>query len=261
MPSFRARGKITLSKSRKNRPARRRTRKLRVTKSVPVAVKQYVNTAISRRAENKYKDVELGWKDFYQTIDNSSVQSLMPTITQGTTQSNRIGDTINIKRLKVSVKFYLKNLGANYYPSYVDIYIFKIKDKNIDGGVPTATDMSEFLENDSSAEAYNGSTYSSMRQLNKTLFKSVRHRRINLFGGVSSASVIGATGTTNPMKHMSFILTSSVKKKLVFNDSTTNLPTNDNLYIAVGCSQADGSAVFLSVGQYACLAEYQYEDM
>lgn len=257
MPKFTAKGKFKIggrSRSGKNRPKLRPGR-------VPASVKRYVKKEIGRRAENKIKDIELGWKDFYQTIDNTSVQSLMPIIPQGTTQANRLGNVIKPKRYILKMKLYLKNLGANYYPSYVDIYIFKTKDKNTDGGSPTATDMTEFLENDSSSEQYNANTFSSMRLINSDLFKQVKHKRINLFAGVSSASIIGATGTTNPMRHLSFNLTKHIKKTLQFNDSTSNLVTNDNLYIAVGCSQADGTAVFLSVGQYACLGILTYEDM
>lgn len=255
MPTFRAKGKISLGKSRKVRRGARRTRKLRVSK----AVKSYVNRTISRRAENKYKDVELGFKAFYQSIDNSSVQSLMPTIPQGTSQSTRIGNVIKVKRLKLGFKVFLSNLGSAYFPTYVDVYIFKLKDKNINGGAPTALNMQNFLENDSSSEAYNGTQFSSMRQLNSDLFKQCIHKRINLFTPLSQQNSILAN--LNPMFHTSFILTKYVKKTLMFDDGQSNVPTNDNLYIAVGASQANGDSVFLSSGSYACLAEYQYEDM
>lgn len=255
MPKFTAKGKITLNKSRKMRKSSRKTRKLRPS----LAVKQYVNRVVSRKIETKINDVEKLANVVYGYIDNTMVYSLLPAISQGTGEGSRIGNKVNCVGLNLRMNLYCYNQSNTTPPVYFDIYIFKCKNKNVGGGLPTSADMVQFLEDGSTSKQYVGTSLDGMRYLNNDLFTICIHKRVVLYNPYSTS--IATTASINPSKMFNFNLTKFVKNTWLINDGGQTIE-NDNLYIAIGATLTNGVTlpIATTLGQYDYLIQAKYKD-
>lgn len=253
MPTFKARGKISLGKTRKTR--KNKTRKLRPSK----AVKQYVNRVVSRNIETKMNDVERTQNSIYGIISNNEVYSLLPSLSMGTGEGNRIGNKVNCKNLSLRLSLYCYNQSSTTPPVYFDIYIFKSKNKQVGGGQPTSTDMAMFLEDGNSSKQYVGTSLDGMRYLNDEMFSLCKKKRICLYNPYSTA--LSATASINPHRSITLNLTKFVKNTWMFND-TTNTIENDNLYIAIGATLTSGATLPANsvFGDYSYLIQAKYKD-
>lgn len=243
---------------RKSYKSKRRTYKPRATRKKS-NIKTLIRREISRNIEDKIKDTELGSMNVTQTIDDTKIQQLIPGITQGTTQSTRVGNRVKVKKFTLRLAITAYNLGATNAPSYYDIYIFKPKFQQTYAGAIPAVDMTYFLQNDSSSEAYNGQILDGLRYVNTDLFTNCFHKRITLFNPLTSQATLGATSSINPCRTFYFDLTKYVKKNLIFDDSVGSV-TNDSLYIAIGSTQTNGDVIVGTVGSYMGLVQMRYED-
>lgn len=245
--SMRRSYKSTRRTSRSRRPAKKNS------------IKRLIRKEISRNIEDKIKDTELAALNVTQTIDDTRCQQLIPGVTQGTTQSTRIGNKIKVKKFTLRLALTAYNLGAAAAPTYYDIYVFKPKfQQNFAGAIPTL-DMTYFLQNDSSSEAYNGQILDGLRYVNTELFTNCFHKRITLFNPLTSQATLGATASINPSRTFYFDLTKYVKKTIIFDDSVGSC-TNDGLWIAIGSTQTDGAVLVGTVGSYSGLVQMRYED-
>jgi len=237
-------------------------RPLRTTK-VSYKIKKYVKRELARNVENKLKDTEIGPKTVSNIISDTTVVNLLPQIQQGTTQSTRIGNKIKVKNiwLRLSITLIpISSIIANPLPTYVDVYIFKTKYQNNWDGALSTTDMTEFLQNDSSAASYSGAVLDGLRQVNTDLFKCCIHKRITLFNPNTAVATYGATSSINPNKCLYFNLTKFLKKNWLFEDSVGTC-TNDNLYLVVGTTQSDGVSTGASTtASYYAMTQVSYED-
>lgn len=253
MPTFKARGKVTFGKSRK-------TRKLRKRSAKPSrAVKSYVKSVVSRNIETKINDVEQVGKIVYGLISSAEVYSLLPTLSMGTGEGNRIGNKVNCKSLSLRLSLYCYNQATSTPPIYFDIYLFKSKNKNVGAGFPTSTDMAMFLEDGNSSKQYVGTSLDGMRYLNDEMFTLIKHKRIHLYNPYSTG--ISSTASINPHRYIKFNLGNAVKNTWMFND-TMNTVENDNLYIAIGATLTSGSTlpVGTAFGYYDYLIQCKYKD-
>lgn len=233
------------------------------TSSINPAIKRYVQRVLANRVERKQKDVQIGPQNVSNIIDNTRVQNLCAAIQQGTTQSTRIGNKVNIKKCTVKFTFTLSPIAGiitNPLPTYVDIYIFKTKYQNNFDGAPTATDMQVFLQDDSTSVQYLGNPLDGMRNLNGDVFTPCIQKRICLYNQNSSVATYAATSSINPNRYFKFDVTKYLKKEWSFDDGTSSC-TNDNLYMAVGTTQTDGVSTGVSItGSYYAIVETEYED-
>jgi len=244
---------------RKSYKSKRRFSRPRPTRKKS-SIKRLIRTEIARQAENKIHDTELTDVPFSQAINQTYIRQLIPPLQQGTTQASRIGNKIRVKRFDFRMSLTIANLGANASPTYVDIYIFKYKAAQNWTGLIPAADLSSFLQNGSSSEQYNGGILDGLRYLNNDLFTSCIHKRILMFNPITSQSTAGATASINPNRTIKFDLTKHVKKSLAFDDNFSSC-TNDNLWIAVASTQANGAFFFTDVGSYSGIVQMSYEDM
>lgn len=245
------------------RSFRRRTnpkrRTLSRTRSRKGTLKTIIRREIARNIENKMKDYEIPSVDITNTIDNGTLRYIIPTITQGTTQSNRIGNKIRVKRVTLRLAINMLNLGAGLPPTYIDIYIFKPKFMSYWAGALPAVDMTEFLQNDSSAEPYNGEVLDGLRYINDDLFTLCYKKRLTMFNAISNQTTASTTSTINPCRTLFLDITKHVKKNLLFEDGVST-PTNDNLILAMGSTQTDGSTYFGVLARYQGIVQMIYED-
>lgn len=254
MAKFSAKGTVKFSK----RKTLRKTQKRRTAKP-SLAVKSYVNKVVSRNIETKINDVEQTGKIVYGVISNAEVYSLLPTLSMGTGEGNRIGNKVNCKSLTLRMSLYCYNQSTVTPPVYFDIYIFKSKNKQVGAGQPTSADMAMFLEDGNSSKQYVGTALDGMRYLNNDMFILCKHKRIVMYNPYQAG--ISATASINPHKYIRFNLTKHIKNSWNFND-TTNTIENDNLYIAVGCTLTSGATLPINstFGDYSYLIQAKYKD-
>jgi len=233
------------------------------TAKVSPKIKTYVKRELARNVENKLKDTEIGPKNVNNTITDTTVVNLLPQIQQGTTQSTRIGNKIKIKNFWLRLSITLSPIAgiiANPLPTYIDVYLFKTKYQNNWDGALSSTDMTEFLQNDSSASSYTGAVLDGLRQVNTDLFKCCIHKRITLFNPNTSVATYGATSSINPNRCLYWNITKFVKKNWLFEDSVATC-TNDNLYCVVASTQSDGASTGASTtATYYAMTQITYED-
>jgi len=252
-----------ISKRKSRRSSRYSKRRPSRSSRVSPKIKSYVKRAISRNIENKYKDVQIGPIQVSNIIDNSDVINICPQILQGTTQSTRIGNKIKVKSCTVRISFTLlpiANIIPTPLPTYVDLYLFKSKFQNNWDGALSATDMQAFLQDDSTSVQYLGNPLDGLRDVNSDLWKSCIHKRITLFNPTSTASFPGATASINPNRVLYWNVTKYLKKNWSFEDGVGTC-TNDNLQLAVGTTQTDGTSTGASTtGVYYSIVQMKYED-
>lgn len=189
--------------------------------------------------------------------------TFIPVIQRGTGQSERIGNRIKPVSLKLKMALHcldVKNILVAPTPTYFDIYIFKLKNKQYYTGGPSAGEMASFLQFDNAATSYTGDKLSGLRPVNDDLFTLCTKRRVCLSNLTNSTATLNIGAPVMPAKTLSFNLTKYLKKTLIYEDDN-NLITNDNIYIAVGSTQMDGvSTGETVVGSYQLFGEIKYKD-
>lgn len=228
-------------------------------------LKRTIRQVVRRSAETKLNQHTQGITNIYQPISNTEVYSLLPVISQGTGQSNRVGNKINPTRFTLKVAIICNNLNGVYVgasSTYFDIYIFKWKAANEAGGAPTSADMAAFLQDDNATQAYDGQVLDGLRPINADKFTLLAKRRITLNNiyNTTVGQMSGFYQSTAPQKTLSFNLTKHCKKTWIYNDTSTQV-ANDNMYIGIGTTQTDGTIVYSNVvGTYQFITNLSYKD-
>lgn len=231
------------------------------TKKQKVSLGKTIKYELKRMAETKINDVESKGNLIYGYIDATTVYSLLPAISQGTGQGARVGNKIDCSNLNLKLSIYCYNQTATNPPTYFDIYIFKIKTKNVGGGFPSSADMVQFLEDGSTSKQYTGGALDGMRYLNDDLFTLCKKKRITLYNPYGS-TVIAATSSINPHRYFNINLTKYVKKSWLFNDAGTTIE-NDNLYLAIGSTLTSGNTLPVTTlfGDFSYLIQAKFKDV
>ncbi|UYD39126.1 MAG: capsid protein [Wigfec virus K19_571] len=252
--------------SKKRKYSRRRTYKSRKTYKRPKLSKNFrkaVKTIMTRACETKAIQFPSQVQNCNNNITNTSVFNIIPAISQGTSQSTRIGNKISpvYFTLRLSLTcLNIINIYALASPTYFDIYIFKWKSTNEAGGAPTAGDMNRFLQDNATGQSYNGELMDGLRPLNADQFTLLVKKRCTLsnFNAVNSTS--GIFQQTNPNKTFYFNLTKHLKKVWIYDDNGTQVE-NDNFYIAVASTQTDGQSTGTSVtGNWQYISDLRFKD-
>lgn len=247
-----------MARYRRKRYGRRRTYRKRMPKyRKRTGIKRLIKRVLYRNVETKKNQITLNNIVVQQAITDVQVQNLLPDVLQGTGQANRVGNRIKPTSLTMKMSLLCFNQANPVSPTYFDIYIFKFKGSNQYSGGPTNVDMSLFLQNDNSSTPYVGATLNGLRPLNSDLFQLVKRKRVLLSN--LTAGNLGVQASINPNKTLSFNLTKACKKLWIYDDNSSLL-SNDNLYIAVGSTQADGTALGSAVGGYSVCVDLKYKD-
>lgn len=238
----------------KKRPYKKRVvRKPRYARPVSTAVKQYVNKAIHKNIEDKTAVYVTNIMNVNAYTFNTlmGVVTCIPSIniSQGTGQSNRIGNTIRTRSLNVKFCFYPNPYNAtdNAVPKPQEVLLFFGKLKGQKDRVPITSDFQKLWQNGSSSTQ----PYSDLRDLTQMVntdywivYKIMRFKiGTAAYGGTGSQA--GAQFFENNDFKLNAVrtvnLTKFCPKVLKFNDTTLS-PSNDNLYMWHTCVNADGSA-------------------
>lgn len=166
--------------------------------------------------------------------DNNTVMtpvSLLATaggtgaISLGTAQGSRIGNRINVK--KATLKFIASAQPTNAIPTVLQIFIGTLKGNK--QTVPSSADLALLYQDGGTATTVvDPSRLSLLRSVNRDLFNIDRYMKIKL------APANNASLTSNNDYKYTVMKTINLRSLLgtwIFDDSTTNDPTNKDLYI------------------------------
>lgn len=252
-----------MAKYRKKKYAKRyrkKTYRKYTKKAKKSSIRSVVRKEIHRLAENKINQFDSVTYYFTQPILTGQAYNLLPAVNLGTGASSRIGNKIRIIKFTVKLLFYIFHQAAGSLPSYADLYIFKYKNYSQALGSLPANAMNEFLDANNSSTAYSGISTDYLRTINSDQFTLCFKKRMLLFNPDMSTGTLAGTAQIPCSRNITLDLTKHIKKTLVYDDAD-NKCSNDNLFIAVGSTQVDGSVLLGNVGTYQWLTEFKYEDM
>ncbi len=125
-------------------------------------------------------------------------------------------------------------------------------------------DLRKFLNYGNTSTEYDSTTLPESGNLvvNKDRFQKKMHKRIMLWNPRVDNILRNPTNTQIAQTYKMNI-TKFFKKKLIFDDSVSNLPTNDNLFISVLFTTVNGLVYTdtTSAGNFDVTLQYDYEDL
>lgn len=195
---------------------------------------------------------------------------LIPKISQGNAQQNRVGNQITTRKATLSLNLNAVNItpNTNGYvpPMYFDIYIYKWKrSDNV-----SAIDLRKFLQYGNTTASFKSNTLPESQnfKVNADSFTLKYHKRILLwnqnYSQATNPSGLALTNCRNIInsKNITIDITKYLNKNMIFQDATTNTP-NDNLYVSVVGTPNDHNTNYVDgivLGYYDAMLQYQFDD-
>jgi len=253
---------------RKATSSKKSYKKKSYKKSSPSLVKTIKQT-IHRMAENKI------WVNYAANqpitsayLTRPTILGLLPTLSLGTAQNARIGNSVRIMKniFDYRVNLLPYNASSNIAtPVILKIWIVSLKNKNQFEGIPTTSDFDKFFQIGASSAPFQGSILDTMFKVNNDFF-TLHTTRTHYLGTTSTTGTSGTggayfTGNCNPFASGKIYLDKYVKK-LKYQDQLTDV-TNRSLWFVVTSVPADGQSVTtLNIQtEFHYNQEVQYEDI
>jgi len=241
---------------RKSRPG-----KARVSKPL----KSYIKKAISRNIETK-QITSFGLNQDILTVASTTPTAitLLPQPTQGTGESDRVGNVIDVKKCIVSGFVNLKPYDAitnpNVAPGPLWVKIFIVSAKNINTNTFSNTSAaSSFFATNNASVNFQATIRDMLLDVNNDLFTLHRYKMFKLGAAGSTAVVNPATYYDNSPMCASFRFDlSKIVGKLRYDENQT-WPTNKNLFLVITTCRADGSTGSATVPQ--CEYHWKIDNM
>lgn len=244
------------SRNYKRRTGNTYPRRRRSSKRSSRRLNSRIRRVARKLAETKFVKWEVRTAQIYNIIQDSNVQTLVPSIARGTGEADRVGNEVSTQKMVLRLNVYpnVENSGGDEDQLY-DLYIFKPR-RSI---FMSSGDMAKFKDNGNSATNFDGSVINAMLPVNNDRFKIFYFKRFRM-NAISQL--------TNPLfnqdprsRQFQINLTKYVPKKVLFDDGT-NSPENMGLYIAIGMSNAGFSnAQALQLAAYMdYTVHYYYKD-
>lgn len=191
---------------------------------------------------------------------NAHCNPLVPVITQGAGQGQRIGNSVHTRKAMLHLKIDAVQIAGTpaIGPNYFDIYIYKYKPTN----VVSAIDITRFLQYGNTAVEYDGAAmlYCGQLEQNRELYTPKYHKRVTLWNAFASPNFASNSNAPSGVS-FSIDITKYLKTDLIFNDTVSTVQ-NDNLFVSIMSTAVDGRDLGASsVGKYTYAVEYQYDDM
>lgn len=226
-------------------------------KSVSLAVKKYVKSTIHRQIENK--SYQVGWSQDLGGYASSATLFAYPmtpytggmNITQGVTQSTRIGNQIKLRKLRfnfvLSSRTY--NVANNPSPQPCEIEMMFCSLKPANGELPTAVDIQNLYQLNASSIAPSGFIYDFTQKVNTDLFHIYKRMRFKL--GYSAAGGTGVNANAQSFANNDFKLnvvrnldlTKYAPKTITYNDNASS-PTSRCLFVLINVLPTIGGTAF-----------------
>lgn len=213
---------------------------------------------VKRESEDKFVSTAQNLQ-FNSTIGSAAeCYAMVPQITQGTDDYQRIGDKVRGKYLYIKgmVQYdesYLNTVGVNTYIPPVTCRALILSQKNIKVGseVSTRVDVAHLLKDNvgtGTARSYAGTTWDNVAPINKDLFRVHMDKKIKLnwvqhysyTGGGNSTEAVGAG--TDHTKYFSCRV--KVPATLTFDNGNGSWPNNFAPFFCFGSVCDDGSSPY-----------------
>jgi len=171
----------------------------------------------------------------------NEIYGVLPNISQGDDDFQRIGNVIQPTSLTVKVNLALNTTQTQSI--YADVYFLTsktIKDQNLVNGILTAQLMNV---GDGTNAPYDGTSYTAMLPINRSEFTVLAHKRFLLQKGSNDPNT-ALTGTGSPATN-TFAYTKSFSQKipmpakLIYEDRTRVQPANYFPFMVVGFCGSD----------------------
>lgn len=236
---------------------RRIVRKKAPTKMVSKAVKSYVSKAIHRNIENK--SYQVGYSADLGSYNSNNIlyaTALTPyvgglSVTQGVTQSTRIGNQIKLRKLRfnfvLSARTY--NAGNNPSPQPCDIEMMICSLKSASGEMPTNIDIANLYQLNASSIPPSGFIYDMTQKVNTDLFHVYKRMRFKVGYSTAGGTGInaGAQSFANNDYKLNIIrnldITKYAPKTITYNDNSQT-PTSRCLFVLFNVMPTVGGSTF-----------------
>lgn len=212
----------------------RRYRKIRYTRS---RLSRAIARQLDRRVETKIQTYT-GDTYFNSAISSvSEMYNLIPSIAQGYGDSNRIGQKIRMKFLKLKgMMSYETAVGTtNNLPIYATIFIFKDKIQRSSNQNPNSANL---LANAGQPTQFDGTITTAMLPFNTEDFVLIKRKTVRL--SMNWAPGNSSTGMVDPTRPLQRLISCKIpvyNKVFDYESSSSNLPQNDNIRFAIGFTQ------------------------
>lgn len=272
-----------MKKGYKKKKVNYRNKKQNVKNAVTPSVKKYVKKSLDNRIENKKTNIDSGEEALYNA-NNASFYPIVLTpspsgtlnynITQGTTQSTRIGNKVNIKKALVKLVIYPTIYDAGTHnlpmPNYVMVYIFGMKPQyDTFAQVTSAINPvnGTFFQDGNASKGFQSLLTDLLSDVNTDVVTPFYKRVVKI--GPSSFTGSGNQineqyYNNNDFKYSSLMkidITKHFPKVLLWNDSSTTVASRGMYMVLVPC-HADGSTSINTQVEltYEAQIDLEYED-
>lgn len=237
------------------------------------AMKAYVNRRIDAAADTKETNYDSGVHSLRfanaATFSANGVFALTPytsqiTISQGTGEGDRVGDSVRVKSAKLRMVLYpnVYDATSNNLPKPQDVQVF------IFGMKPQYDSYNNAVSSATTNMLQNGNSSAGLTSIMSDLLSDVNSDIVTLYSRkIYKVGTATDTGTGNQIAYQYFAnndykynhiiemdLTKFYPKKLIWNDTAT-LTTTRGVYMVVCPVPADGTAPVSS--QFTCSCEWQ----
>lgn len=245
-----------------------------------------VNQIISKKAETKQVSYNLGITQFNSGVNSAGdVLRIVPSLSQGVSEGDRIGDTVSAQKIDIRGHFYINvvptvaNSGSSFSTAIpanarlmIRAFICSVKKYgNYDDAVTNVGGWSaNFLKNGSSSQGLNGSIESMYLPVNTDVITVHKEIKKYITVPVISSAFTPVSPTTFALA-ASFSPTDSVKffnhtlkcKKILKYDDTNFSSQNYAPFMVVSYAHLDGSAadVLTTVIGATYVSTLSFEDM
>lgn len=232
-------------KELKRRPRSKRTAK---KAQISTAVKSYVQTSLSRQIESK-EIVAYGFNLDVLTVASSTPTNvcLLPEPSQGTGQSDRIGNEIKIKNLYVKGFVNLKPYDSTTNPTGptpLMIKMWVVSAKNVNTNNLGNTSIVDFFTIANNSVGFNANIRDQLLPVNQDMYKVHASKVFKIGVGASSTQAGGSSATAyldnSPFIHPFSFDCSKFVSTLRFDEAQT-WATNKNLFLIITATRCDGS--------------------
>lgn len=227
-----------------------KTRKPRISKPAAKAVKKIVKRVMSAETETKHASLAMN-QTFNGTISSSSeCYTIIPTVTQGVDDWQRVGDRIRPKY--IYVKGYVQydvSSGGNQYLPPATCRLLVLSQKNVKASVeiPTRIDTSHLLKDNLATgvgRAYTGTVIDNLAPINKELFTVHMDKKVK-FNWQNKKGTDGIDPTvewqTGNDRTKYFTLRLKCPKSLTYDTNTGDTPNNFAPFFCFGAVNDDAS--------------------
>lgn len=235
------------SKPKSKRPTRKRGPSIYFSKKPTKAFTKSVQKVIDRNMEDKQAYKSVVNINYNSGIDSQTdLNSLVPSIAQGTSYSSRIGEQVTAKRLNIK-GYILGNLTYTAYSSCrIGVRMMIVSPKSYigyDAAYNSATTwLGTLLKKGNASSGFTGTVNDFLAPINSDAITKYYDKKFYIRAPLVPGTLTGDVSTSSSTKFFNIKL--NLRKKLLKYDSSNNsglTPTNYTPWLIIGYCHLDSS--------------------